>query len=226
MILDFYNEAGQLAISYKIYRCWVSEYQALPDLDANANAVAIQHIKLENEGWERDVAGDRTDRAQLHLDARVIAYRPSRAGDRALAGTARQDLRRGSETMRALAGELLLAAWEQGAPEHDLRRALTMLSIALPGSDREQLGALPVTERNLLLLRLHELSFGPTAQRVRRLPQVRRAARIRGARRRAGRAPGKPVPGEPDRHGAKKGGSISCALSPPTICSPRSMCRT
>ena len=56
VILDFYNEAGQLAISYKIYRAWVSEYQALPDLDANANAVAIQHIKLENEGWERDIA--------------------------------------------------------------------------------------------------------------------------------------------------------------------------
>jgi phage tail-like protein len=56
VILDFYNEAGQLAISYHIFRCWVSEYQALPDLDANANAVAIQHIKLENEGWQRDVA--------------------------------------------------------------------------------------------------------------------------------------------------------------------------
>jgi phage tail-like protein len=54
--LEVYNEAGQLALAYKIYRCWVSEYQALPDLDANANAVAIQHIKLENEGWERDVA--------------------------------------------------------------------------------------------------------------------------------------------------------------------------
>ncbi|MBN9561881.1 MAG: phage tail protein [Alphaproteobacteria bacterium] len=56
VILDFYNEAGQLAISYKVFRCWVSEYQALPDLDANANAVAIQHIKLENEGWQRDQA--------------------------------------------------------------------------------------------------------------------------------------------------------------------------
>jgi phage tail-like protein len=54
VILEVYNEAGQLAIAYKIYRCWVSEYQALPDLDANANAVAIQHLKLENEGWERD----------------------------------------------------------------------------------------------------------------------------------------------------------------------------
>jgi phage tail-like protein len=54
--LEFYNEAGQLVIAYKIYRCWVSEYQALPDLDANANAVAIEHIKLENEGWERDTS--------------------------------------------------------------------------------------------------------------------------------------------------------------------------
>jgi phage tail-like protein len=56
LILEMYNEAGQVAITYKIYRAWVSEYQALPDLDANANAVAIQHIKLENEGWERDQA--------------------------------------------------------------------------------------------------------------------------------------------------------------------------
>jgi phage tail-like protein len=56
VIIEVYNEAGQLAISYKVYRCWVSEYQALPDFDANANAVAIQHIKLENEGWERDLA--------------------------------------------------------------------------------------------------------------------------------------------------------------------------
>jgi phage tail-like protein len=54
LILDVFNEAGQRVISYKIYHCWVSEYQALPDLDANANAIAIQHIKLENEGWERD----------------------------------------------------------------------------------------------------------------------------------------------------------------------------
>ncbi len=55
IILEVYNEAGQLAISYKIYRCWVSDFQALPELDANGNAIAIQSIKLENEGWERDV---------------------------------------------------------------------------------------------------------------------------------------------------------------------------
>jgi phage tail-like protein len=54
IIIEVYNEAGQLAIAYKVYRCWVSEFQALPGLDATANAVAIQTIKLENEGWERD----------------------------------------------------------------------------------------------------------------------------------------------------------------------------
>ena len=54
LIIETYNEAGQLAIAYKVFRCWVPEFQSLADLDANANAVLIQHIKLENEGWERD----------------------------------------------------------------------------------------------------------------------------------------------------------------------------
>lgn len=54
--IEVYNEAGQLAISYNVYRCWVSEYQAIPELDASGKAVAIQTIKLENEGWERDYA--------------------------------------------------------------------------------------------------------------------------------------------------------------------------
>lgn len=56
VIIDCFNEAGQKVISYNIYRCWVSEYEVLPDLDANADAVIIQHIKLENEGWDRDLA--------------------------------------------------------------------------------------------------------------------------------------------------------------------------
>ena len=54
LIIEVYNEAGQVVIAYKVYRAWVSEFQAQADLDANANAVLIQHIKLENEGWERD----------------------------------------------------------------------------------------------------------------------------------------------------------------------------
>jgi len=54
IIIEVYNEAGQLAISYRVYRCWVSEYQAMPELDASANAVAIQTLTLQNEGWERD----------------------------------------------------------------------------------------------------------------------------------------------------------------------------
>jgi phage tail-like protein len=54
LLIVLHNEAGQPVLQYKVYRCWVSEFQALPDLDANANGVAIQTIKLENEGWERD----------------------------------------------------------------------------------------------------------------------------------------------------------------------------
>jgi phage tail-like protein len=65
VIIDVFNEAGQKVISYTVHRCWVSEYQALPDLDANANAVAIQNIKLENEGWERDTAFQVPDEPSL-----------------------------------------------------------------------------------------------------------------------------------------------------------------
>lgn len=66
IIIELYNEAGQKVLAYKVYRCWVSEYKALPDLDANAaNAVAIQSIKLENEGWERDDAVKEAAEAQF-----------------------------------------------------------------------------------------------------------------------------------------------------------------
>jgi phage tail-like protein len=54
IIIEVYNEAGQLALAYKVYRCWPSEYTAFPELDASANAVAIQSLTLKNEGWERD----------------------------------------------------------------------------------------------------------------------------------------------------------------------------
>ena len=56
IIIELLNEAGQVVLVYNIYRCWVSEYQALPDLDANANVIAIARLKLENEGWDRDYA--------------------------------------------------------------------------------------------------------------------------------------------------------------------------
>lgn len=54
IVIELYNEAGQKVLAYKVFRCWVSEYTALPDLDASANSVAIQKIKLENEGWVCD----------------------------------------------------------------------------------------------------------------------------------------------------------------------------
>ena len=54
--IELLNEAGQPVHRYVVHRCWVSEYQALPDLDAGANAMAIEHIKLEHEGWEHDLS--------------------------------------------------------------------------------------------------------------------------------------------------------------------------
>lgn len=56
ILIELYNEAGQLVMAYKVYRCWVSEFQALPELSANISGVAMQSITLENEGWERDEA--------------------------------------------------------------------------------------------------------------------------------------------------------------------------
>jgi phage tail-like protein len=54
LIIDLFNEAGQKVMSYKVFRAWVSEFTAQADLDANANAVLIQSIKIEHEGWIRD----------------------------------------------------------------------------------------------------------------------------------------------------------------------------
>jgi phage tail-like protein len=55
ILIELFNEAGQLVKSFKVYRCWPSEYQALPDLSADdSSAVAIEVLRLENEGWERD----------------------------------------------------------------------------------------------------------------------------------------------------------------------------
>jgi phage tail-like protein len=54
--IELLNEEGQPVHRYIVHRCWVSEYQALPDLDAGGNAVALEHIKLENEGWEKDLS--------------------------------------------------------------------------------------------------------------------------------------------------------------------------
>ena len=65
IVVDMFNEAGHKVMSYQIFRCWVSEYQPIGDFDANANAVLIQHLKLENEGWQRDIAVTEPDPAKF-----------------------------------------------------------------------------------------------------------------------------------------------------------------
>ncbi len=53
--IELLNEQGIVVKAFKVYRCWVSEYQVLPVLDANGASVAIESIVLQNEGWERDI---------------------------------------------------------------------------------------------------------------------------------------------------------------------------
>ena len=51
--LDVYDEMGRIALVCRIWRCWVSEFLGMQDLKANPNALPIQLITLETEGWER-----------------------------------------------------------------------------------------------------------------------------------------------------------------------------
>jgi phage tail-like protein len=63
--IELQNEQGQTVQAYLLHACWVSEYQALPDLDAAGNAIAVEHIKIENEGWERDLTVTEPNEANL-----------------------------------------------------------------------------------------------------------------------------------------------------------------
>ena len=65
LIIDVFNEAGQKVLSYQVSRCWVSKYRAASDLDANGNAVLIESITIENEGWQRDISVTEPQPAQF-----------------------------------------------------------------------------------------------------------------------------------------------------------------
>jgi phage tail-like protein len=54
LTLEMMNEKGHVVYRYFLFDCWVSEYTAIPELNANANAVAIESLKIELEGWDRD----------------------------------------------------------------------------------------------------------------------------------------------------------------------------
>jgi phage tail-like protein len=63
LTLEVLNEKGHAALRYFLHGCWVSEFTSVPALDANANAVAVETIKIELEGWERDVDTKEPDEA-------------------------------------------------------------------------------------------------------------------------------------------------------------------
>jgi phage tail-like protein len=57
VVINVMNLQGVPVISYVLRRAWVSEFQALPEFDANnMNTVGIQSIIMQHEGAFRDTA--------------------------------------------------------------------------------------------------------------------------------------------------------------------------
>ncbi len=56
MLIKLFNQQGTPVLTYMVYRCWVAEYQALPELDSMCDAIAVETIVLQHDGWERDRA--------------------------------------------------------------------------------------------------------------------------------------------------------------------------
>jgi phage tail-like protein len=63
LTLEVMNEKGHVAIRYFLHGCWVSDFTAVPQLDGSTNAVAIETIKIETDGWERDIDTKEPDEA-------------------------------------------------------------------------------------------------------------------------------------------------------------------
>lgn len=54
LTIEVFNEAGQKVIAYNVHRAWVSEFHAMSDLDGLGDALVVESIVIQNEGWERD----------------------------------------------------------------------------------------------------------------------------------------------------------------------------
>ena len=121
--IEVYNDAGRLALASNVFRCGVLEYQSLPDLDANPNAVAIQSIKLENEGIERDYAATEPSEPSL-IDPEAERWgglaAVSLPGGLWLDGACRRDA--GLRTITSAEEALLDEAWAACCPPWGRRR--------------------------------------------------------------------------------------------------------
>ena len=140
IIIEVYNEAGQLAIAYKVYRCWVSEYQALPELDANANAVAIQTHQARERGLGARLRRGRADGAVLH---RAVTTTPTLAD-----------------------AAVLLAAWEAASAVPACAVGATLLHRSGLVDDLADALDLPLATSTAAVARLYVESFGDVVDAV------------------------------------------------------------
>ena len=156
-----------MAISYKIYRAWVSEYQALPELDANANAVAIQH-RTGDRGLGTGYVGakSRLKSASARLRrnyfatycrSRPCAPRVRPQGLEIHSGSAGKQERM---SCAHLPVKKMLKAWECSRELPEQEAALSLLALASPERSWDELAKLPLRERNALLLELRAMTLG------------------------------------------------------------------
>ncbi len=139
LIIELYNESGQLVIAYKVFRCWVSEFQAMADLDANANAVADPAHQARERGLAARHRHRRAGRGQL--------YRAGLTAMTAVPTSAR-----------------LLGVWERGVDRTATVRGLLLFEAAVPEAEPQALAAAPIGQRDAWLLSLRESLFGSTAE--------------------------------------------------------------
>ncbi len=137
VIVEVYNEAGQLAITYKLYRCWVSEFQALPDLDANANAVAIQTHQAGERGLGAGLLRHRADGTVLRRAVTALADPAT-----------------------------LLAVWERAAGAHIAARTAVLVHGAGLVAALDDALDLDLGRCAALASAAHEEDFGPTVHAV------------------------------------------------------------
>src|SRR5262249_33061752 len=147
VIIELLNEQGVVAKAYKVYRCWVSEYQALPELDANAHAIAIEHMVLQNEGWERDVAG--TEPTQTTHKTEEANGMIAQVIPLSFAGDSR------SVRLRELTGNEEYAVLGAGTPEA-IALLSALLAPASPGEEKIDAVDLVAADRDRLLAAVYD----------------------------------------------------------------------
>jgi phage tail-like protein len=71
LMLEVMTEKGHVVHRYFLHNAWVSEYTVIPDFEDNANAIAIESLKLEIEGYDQDPRNQSLMRKGMFLNSKI-----------------------------------------------------------------------------------------------------------------------------------------------------------